>query len=198
VAGLVNDEESDRLASTVRELLSKQYGESFEYRFMEAFRNHVQHSGLPTHSIQFGSTWTPEFERKWQENYVLAFATRSLLAEDKKFKKAVLDETPDRVDLVHATRHYLERLGTVHKEVREMASPHTNRARETVRGLIDRYAGLHPGKPIGLAAHRVGENGDEEFVPLLLDWDDIRLYLIERNETLPNLSKRTVSGRTNF
>jgi hypothetical protein len=36
---------------------------------------------------------------------------------------------------------------------------------------------------------------DVETVPLLLDWDDIRLKLQRKNARLINLSKRYVSGK---
>ena len=35
----------------VKKLKSREYDENFEYRFMEALRNHVQHRGLAVHSM---------------------------------------------------------------------------------------------------------------------------------------------------
>lgn len=186
------------ITKNVKELFSEHYDACFEYRFMEAFRNYVQHRGAPAHAVTIGAAWTPEFNREWSESYVHPFAMRSVLAADGKFKRSVLNEMPEKVNLMDAARHYLERLGAVHKEVRSVLSDRSDSARATIQRLIDKYSTLHAGKPVGLAAHRAHDNGEVEKVPILLDWDDVRLYLIRRNSTLINLSKRTVSGRTNF
>jgi len=42
----------------VKTLFSTEYGSSFEYRFMEALRNYVQHEGLPVHFLSMNSEWT--------------------------------------------------------------------------------------------------------------------------------------------
>jgi len=41
-----------------KSFLSKEYDENPEYRFMEEFRNHVQHCDLPIHWISSGMRWT--------------------------------------------------------------------------------------------------------------------------------------------
>ena len=37
---------------------NQEFDEHPEYQFMEALRNHVQHHGLPVHSIKQGGTWS--------------------------------------------------------------------------------------------------------------------------------------------
>ncbi len=44
--------------SNTKSLFSAEYDSRFEYRFMEALRNYVQHSGIPVHRVDTGSKWT--------------------------------------------------------------------------------------------------------------------------------------------
>ena len=48
----------NNLKAEVKSFFSTEYDASFEYRFMEALRNHVQHSGIPAHRISTGAKWT--------------------------------------------------------------------------------------------------------------------------------------------
>lgn len=41
-----------------KQATAKQYDAQFSYRFMEALRNHVQHSGLAIHVVRHASRWT--------------------------------------------------------------------------------------------------------------------------------------------
>lgn len=180
---------------SVKALLSKQYDDCFEYRFMEALRNYVQHFGSPVHSLTSGASWTREFNREWSEASVQPYALRATLENDKSFKRSLLREMPEKVNLVVAVRRYMECLGLVQKRIRELVAPQVKSARSKVEGLIGKYAETHGKKPVGLAAHRVNSDGKIEHFPLLLEWDDVRIGLASRNSTLANISKRTVTGR---
>jgi hypothetical protein len=60
-----------------------------------------------------------------------AAASKKTLAEDKKFKRSVLDEGGDKIDLKAMARRYMECLNEIHVEIREMTSKQLARARET-------------------------------------------------------------------
>lgn len=45
--------------TAIKKRLSEAYDASFDYRFMEQLRNHVQHSGSAIHGISFGGDWQP-------------------------------------------------------------------------------------------------------------------------------------------
>lgn len=180
----------------VHALLSEQYDSYFEYRFMEALRNYVQHNGAPVHSLTVGSSWTPEFNKQWSEASVQPYAMRETIEEDKTFKPAVLREMPEKVNLVVAVRRYMECLGQVQQRIRDSIAPHADAARGCIERLRCNYADVLGKKPTGLSAHRAAADGKTEHLPLLLDWDDVRVGLASRNSTLVNISKRTVTGRT--
>jgi hypothetical protein len=98
----------------VKALFSSKYDAYKEYRFMEALRNYAQHRGIPVHSTSVGGRWT-SLEESGSLEYSLEFGSLSrLLKEDPRFKKTVLEELPEQVDLKAATRQYVEAIGDVH------------------------------------------------------------------------------------
>lgn len=182
-------------ASHVRNLLSQHYDASFEYRFAEELRNHVQHRGLAVHLISQGARWLPPGHRHRGEHTVQVFALRRHLTDASGFKPRVLQECPDQIDLLTVVRKYLESLGDVLHAVRSLADTRVSAAREVVSRMIGDYAHFAGSPPVGLTAYVETEVGGLESTPVFLDWDDIRLELAKRNASLANLSKRYVTSR---
>jgi len=179
----------------VKAQCSKEYDEHFEYRFMEALRNHVQHRGIPIHLVRQHSQWTSFGDDGRLEFTVDIAAQRRYLEEDKKFKKAVLDEVTGDVDLTDACRRYVESLSAIHEFARRLAAEPAGTARTAVEAVHRRYAAVYSGKLIGLTASAVEDGREISSMPLLLDWDDVRLELQRRNCQLVNLRRRYVTGR---
>jgi hypothetical protein len=67
-------------------------------------------------------------------------------------------------------------------------------ARELIEDAHHRYATNHRKSLIGLWACKLTDEGQVSTIPLLLDWDDIRVELQKRNKKLTNLRKRFVTG----
>jgi hypothetical protein len=182
----------------VKQLFIVEYESHFEYRFMEALRNYVQHRGFPIQITQFIA-----FSRGTGQNRKLIFtmnmaSEKRFLQEDVKFKKEVLNETPEEVDLKAVTRTYIECLSKIHVSIRNIISDNVNNDRGKIESAITRFQKEIDKKAVGLAAvckDWEGKIVDE--IPLLLDWDDIRKKLIERNRSLTNLVNRYVSGEIN-
>jgi len=187
--------ESPDARELVKAQSSKEYDEHFEYRFMEALRNHVQHRGIPIHLVSHHSQWTSSGEDGRMEFTVDIAARRRYLEEDKKFKKPVLDELAGDVDLTAACRRYVESLSAIHELARRLVAESASSARATVETAHRRYAEVDSGKLIGLTASAMDDGREISSVPLLLDWDDVRLELQKRNCQLINLRKRYVTGR---
>jgi hypothetical protein len=179
----------------VNDQCSKEYDQHFEYRFMEALRNHVQHRGIPIHFIRQDAQWTSFGEDGRMEFTVDIAAQRRYLEEDKKFKKAVLDEVTGDVDLKVACRGYIESLSAINEFARDLVAEPARSARATVEAAHRRYAEVYSEKLIGLTASVIDDGREISSVPLLLDWDDVRLELQRRNSQLINLRKRYVTGR---
>jgi len=183
------------VANSVKRRCAEEYDGKFEYRFMEALRNHVQHRGIPIHSIQQSGHWTSFDEFGLMEFSVRIGSQKEVLESDGKFKKTVLAEMAPDVDLLAASRTYVESLSAIHQFVRDLISDSITAARALIELAHKRYSEVYDGNLIGLSALEVGEDRVLSSVPLLLDWDDVRLQLQKRNRQLVNLGKRYVTSR---
>jgi hypothetical protein len=179
----------------VKAQCSREYDEHFEYRFMEALRNHVQHRGIPIHFIRQDTRWTSFGGDGLMEFTVDIAAQRRYLEEDEKFKKAILDEISEDVDLKAASRRYVESLSTINEFARKLIAESVKSARATIEAAHRRYAEVYPESLIGITASVIAEEREVSSMPLLLDWDDVRIELQRRNSQLRNLRKRYVTGR---
>lgn len=180
----------------VKSLFSKEYDENKEYRFMEALRNYVQHRGMPIHWTEHGSRWTSLNDDSFLEYRMELASDRCYLGEDPIFKKKekVFAELDERIDLKAATRSYVESISNVHESARTMIAQSVSRARELIEDAHRRYVAVHSGTLVGLSACQLTDDGQVSAIPLLLDWDDIRVKLQKRNKKLINLRKRYVTG----
>ena len=68
-------------------------------------------------------------------------------------------------------------------------------ARELIEGAHHRYAAVYNESLVGLSACKWSDEKQVSAIPLLLDWDDIRVKLQKRNRKLTNLRKYYVTGR---
>jgi hypothetical protein len=179
--------------------LNESYDASFSYRFLEALRNHVQHCGLAVHRVSINSRWTDNENNRRLEVSVEPFATRKFLSLDSKFKKCVLEETPEDIPLLGHLRTYMEAIGNAHEVVRSAVSASTIRARTSIEAHVKAYANINDGVTIGLAAVAAEGHPQEhkETVPLFLEWDDVRLKLEKRNSNLKGLANRVFVSRGN-
>ena len=162
---------------------------------MEALRNHVQHQGIPIHSVTYDSQWIGVGQDRMMEFTVDIYAQRENLAANEKFKKSILAELSGDVDLKATCRQYVESISAINEIARDLARKSTTSARERVRAAHQRYAEIYQESLIGLTAFALSGEETVSSIPLLLDWDDVRLKLQSRNAKLVNLAKRYVSGR---
>ncbi|SDD41125.1 hypothetical protein [Paraburkholderia lycopersici] len=163
--------------------LSRAYDQSADYRFMCGMRNHVQHKATAVHGFVANDESTGD-ANSWAES-VKFIANRSTLQGDRVFKTRILDEQPEKIDLRRCARRSVRDLGAVHLVLREIAKDQVARARSVVANAIHDYQEAGADSVVGLGARRVGY--PDEDVPLFLDWDDIRLQLVDKNGSLPQL-----------
>lgn len=178
----------------VKRVLSKEYDDYFEYRFMEALRNHVQHSGSAVHSFTVGGKWIPPGKKSRNEFSLEVMTLREHLKLDVQFKKEVLAECPGKVNFLGATRRYLESISAVHEFARDNMSTSVGEARDAFEAAIKKYVDFSGASPIGLTAFASSEREPSNQIPVFLNWDDVRKKLSERNRNLTNLSKSVVSS----
>ena len=120
---------------------------------------------------------------------------KEYLQEDDNFNKKVLNEIPDRVDLKMATRVYIEGISKVHCAARKLVEQSLKESRSIIDNARASYKKVYPDEFVGLQAICLEKNNVVDSVPLILDWDDIRLKLTKRNSELVNLKNRYVTGK---
>jgi hypothetical protein len=111
-------------------------------------------------------------------------------------KKAVFNEMPEDVDLKATSRRYVESISKIHEVARGLIAGSVNSARAAIEAARARYAAVYPDNLVGITASAMREEREVSFVPLHLEWDDVRIELQKRNVQLANLAKRYVTGRT--
>lgn len=183
----------------VKSLFSVESHACFEYCFMEALRNHVQHSGLAVHSILVDRKLTSFAEEKREWEFKIRIFTNKLnFDNDKRFDKQVLNKMPEEVDLMYAARVYVESISKVHCDIRELLARKFEESRRLISMQIEDYKKISNGDSTGLYAvcsiFKEPINEVIEKFPLLLDGDDVRIRLSKKNERLVNLRKRFVSS----
>ena len=179
-----------------KKLFEKEYDDNFEYRFMETFRNHVQHSGIPVHYTSVGSYCTDLDKDKGLKEYSLYYSARKeKLISSKSFKRSVLKEMPDEVNLCNAIRKYIESISSIHEQARKMINCNIAEARRVFEEAITSYKSEYDGSIIGLKAYKYKDNQVVDEVFISLKWDDVRLYLVRKNRQLINLSKRYATSQ---
>ncbi len=188
--------EAHTAKETVKSSLAAQYDAAFEYRFMEALRNHVQHSGSALHMLQQGSLRTGDVASKSCESFLEPLCEKRNLAEDEKFKAAVLIETPDVINLLESTRSHVRGLSQAHHSIRDSISEAVSAAAAHIKAGQELLRGKITGSLDATKAISITHDGEvAEAVPMLLKWEEVRTWLAQRNSGLPDREDYYPSGR---
>lgn len=166
--------------------LNKAFGRSSDYRFMCSLRNHVQHKATAVHGFIASDDGIRD-ANGWVET-VKFIANQAALRSDKDFKSRVLDEQPEKIDVRRCARRSVQVIGEVHLALRRLSEEQVARARSAIEFAIREYKEAGAESAIGLGARRVGDTSAD--IALLLDWDDVRLQLVDKNSSLPRLWPR--------
>ncbi|MDL5595675.1 hypothetical protein PGC34_07110 [Pseudomonas kribbensis] len=173
-----------------QEIASSIYDKSFAYRFASALRNHTQHYSPPVHAVRTGGTRVDWIDKG------LFFCKKQELAENPKFKKAVLDEFNDEVDLKAIFRELMEHLSRMHIKLRQFLHESVQIARSGIEEAMQDFVEAQ-GKSctaIGLAALKEFDGEFSSISPVLLDWDETRIELIDKNRNVLNLISTSPSA----
>ena len=182
-------------SKSAKDVSSAAYDNYFEYRFMEALRNHAQHAGLAVHGVTMGMSWLPPDDPKQLQFSVTPYALKSALEEGPAFKRAVLDQCSEQVDIIPAARIHVGGISSVHKQVRELITPFVQEARSLFEDAIARHETEAKERFSGLTAIAKENGVIVEKISILLDWDDIRQMLVKKNRPVENLGKRFVTSQ---
>lgn len=166
-----------------------------EFRFMENLRNYAQHQGTSVHNIQFSSKSVDSGKERFIVYSLEMASKKEILIEDREFKKKVLDENSEKVDLKLATRIYIEGISRIHSSIRKLLKDSLIDARSCIEDAISSYQNVYDKEVIGLHSIILSEDKIIERVPMLLKWDDLRIELSNTNLELINLRSRYVSSQ---
>lgn len=172
----------------VKSFKNNLYDDHWGYRFMEALRNHVQHSGLPVHTISYSSARIKGTSVDYGQFIIIPQSSAKKLAENILFKKAILTELHkmgDKIDLRPAVREYVECFAKLHEYLREKI------AQKFVdnRAIYETAVNKHADKKLPRLVEKNDDGTTSEEVALVGDF----LYLLDsyrtRNITNPNLAR---------
>ena len=177
----------------VKSLKSKEYDANWDYRFMEALRNHVQHRSLPVHWINLKNA-TDEVDGVRMVEVSLEFALE-ISRLDKTFKQDVLLDAPEKVSLKLTTRSYIESLRKIHKEIRNHISASVDLSRQHIAESHRLYSKFRNKEIKYVEARKIDNKTVLTKIPLMLEWDDQRIELQERNNTYKKLNRSYISTK---
>lgn len=192
-------ENGEEVLSKVVKLTNTLYEASFEYRFSEKLRNHIAHYADAVHSVDSPSRWSMN-ESKRADKLVFnmgVYSHKDRLRENSKFGAAVLNEADSKIDLKQVTRKYMGSISELQVEVRGLIKSSVDQARELILAYTEKYAAINDGEAFGLAAFSQTElESGAKPLSLSLEWDDIRIKLERKNQSISNMDKRFVSSET--
>ncbi|MGY5940658.1 hypothetical protein [Stenotrophomonas forensis] len=168
--------EEGEFARHAKNLASLAYDNSLAYRITCQLRDRSQHRALPVDGQEGG-----------RGEHGLYAAKEKIAADRGKFKKSILDETPDRIYLRKILREYMQQVNGIHLALRLLVNAHVESSRLVIEAAIAEYGEAQQGRNhtsttgIGLESCRYHGQSLVEAVPLLLNWDDLRLALVRKN-----------------
>lgn len=99
-----------------------EYDSSLAYRVIDALRNHSQHHSMPVGKLSFPTRREEDAGPSRLRFMAVPYLDLSQLRKDSHVKKAVLDEieATGRTNLNELVRSYLDSIGRIHEEVRQL------------------------------------------------------------------------------
>jgi hypothetical protein len=182
---------SDQLES-VKKFKNTLYDKHVGYRLLEALRNHVQHCGLPIHSISYNQS---RVETRRKDIFVQVSVQPRLdfneLASNHGFKASVLKEIQqldEKIDLRPFAREYISCLVQLHSEIRKKISDAVQQNRQVYTVAVQEHSTMD-GKAI---QHSWFQSSDElgvtgEKVELFLEFLERYDALYERNSKVDSV-----------
>jgi len=176
---------SPKFAATVKSELNDMHFASLDYQFLCELRNHAQHQGTVVHGFETALVLRSD-SNSWAEAVSL-YASKSELAAGG-FKAKILAQLPDKIDVRQRVRMSMLAIGGVHLKLRTLLAKQVDAARAAFDTAISDYRAAGATSVVGLAARRDGDKKAD--VPVLVDWDDDRLSLVNKNSQPPRLWAR--------
>lgn len=164
-------------ANQARSLTSAAYDRVLSYRITCQLRDRAQHRALPVDGYDGG------------KSEIGLYASKDKIRLDRgKFKASILEECPEKIYLLPTLREHTQELSKIHIELRKLVHAFVESSRELISSAIAEFRQQQSSPDgvsrtgIGLeAVHRRHDTVIESF-PLLLNWDDNRVRLSQKNK----------------
>ena len=105
----------------------------------------------------------------------------------------------EKVELLSASKIYISAISRVHMHIRDSISTLVNESRYNIESHINSFSKINNGESTGLMAVSYEKNDRldkvHDKVRLFLDWDNVRIGLVEKNHKLTDFEKSYVSGK---
>lgn len=190
---------SDELAG-VKSFKNALYDDHWGYRFMEALRNHVQHSGLPVHIISYNSARIPGTNEDYTQFTIVPQSSVKKFAENSYFKKSILTELQEKgekIDLRPPVREYVECFAKLHEHLRGKIAAKLTADRSVYEAAIAEYSHMEGGAVEFPHITKNNKDGTaSEEVALVTDFLNHLDSFRKRNLTNRNLA-RSFAANTN-
>lgn len=141
-------------------------------KIMRHLRNHIQHNGI---LVEKGSIGTI-FEFHINKN--------NIKADD--FDVNDFKDIEEDIDLKKYLRQYIDFISDVHQQFRQETDTKVKEARNCLENILKVYP-----KFKCLEMLKKEDNVVVEQIPILLDWDDARVALVEKNRVPTFFTKQT-------
>lgn len=151
-----------------------------QVEIMRLLRNHIQHNGLLITNFSLGGVNLSDELRE----QTLKFEIEKISIKARDFKAEKFEELDEKIDLKKVIRVYVDFIGQIHQKFRESTNEKTKNARNEFEKIFEKYL-----------EHKflyVAQIVDDEIkveLPILLNWDNIRLEMIKKNR-VPTYFKR--------
>ena len=177
---------------------SKIYDNTPKYKFVEELRNYVQHRGVPKHITYHNFLDDAENPQTSEIGTTMSFyAIKDRLQSDSNFKKHVLKDMPDKINVIKCIRVHMSGIWTLHDSVISNNSDKADEARKVIEKHRDRYQREVGGSLTGLYAVAEKAGTTSSKTPLFLNWDDARRKVLRKLDSvnLKNLSKQYITSK---
>ena len=184
----------------VKESMRKERSESWDFRFVEALRNHTQHSGLSVHWTEFGMHANKDHERRLSE-CTLDFAVETIWFDQETRQKICTDgngkpiDATDRIHLKLPIRRYIDSLRHIHFQVRDLIGKRVSESRCLIENTLHEYSMAWSHEVSCLEVREINDSGRViERKHLMLNWDDERIKLQTKNKSRRKLENDYVTN----
>ena len=186
--------ERGKYQTEIKKFFSNEYDNKNHYRFMEELRKYTQHAGLAIHLTRFSMSRTNS-QNSSQLEYSVNFSSYSeQLKKDKMFNVSKFPKMEEEIDLKMAVRHYVESVSFVHISIRELFKDFTNDSRNKLKSAHTKFKEEFKCDTDYLRAASFERKSSVKDISLLLEWDDVRISLQQKNKRLAKLSNGYITS----